>query len=109
MTLNDQTGDIASHYVGPGKLCLPNIANSSSMKHGLIDIEKAVASFVQISTPTPRPCTAPIPTPLDHVEIKIKVLERTSRCNCGGRKMGFTDAQVAGHYDWCDVFKKDEA
>lgn len=111
-TINTQTDDISCHYVGPGKLVLPNVANSSGMKYGIIDIESSVKVFLHTSLPTTcpvvnsqqvAPASVTLPIPPMPQEIKIKVLGRGSLCDCGAKKLGYSDAELHGHGQWCKL------
>lgn len=112
-TCNTQTGDITCHFVGHGKLHLPGIANSSAMKYGINEVESSVAQFVQRSAPSACPVIGTLKLNGQTIakitgEPSFKVLPRTSRCDCGGKKLGYEDNQPWGHGSWCKVHEKEE-
>lgn len=101
-TLDNKTGDITSHFVGHGKLHLPGIGNSSGLKYGIVDIELSVAQFVN-GLPTGQCPVAKVAQSIEFAPITISF---ASKCDCGGKKLGYRDDELHGHGQWCKLVKE---
>lgn len=99
-TFEAQTGDVTVYTPKTSGFKLPGIG--TSVKYGIVDIEKAVNQFCGLPALPYKRTKMGI---FGEFEDDDEVTKPLTICDCGAHKLGYKDTDLHGHGPWCEVLK----